>query len=206
MKIADWPIEDVTPYPDNPRLISVAAVSAVAKSISRFGFRQPIVVDADGVIVMGHTRHLAAQRLGMDKVPVHVAESLTEEEARALRLLDNRSGEFSNWRRDLLNVEIRALADSFSDLTDWFPPAALEMPDAPKGFEDAIAVLKDEQASAETPPAAVVASHQTNVVVGNLHWMMPYDKVLAQVRKWELESDGSRNSLRRRLLAQLGIA
>ena len=73
MKIEVWKITDVTPYPGNPR-INDDAVDAVAASLKEFGFRQPIVVDAKGVIVCGHTRFKAAQKLGLEKVPVHVAK------------------------------------------------------------------------------------------------------------------------------------
>lgn len=75
-------VESIKPYEGNPRK-NDAAVDAVARSIVKFGFRQPIVVDADGVIVVGHTRWRAAGRLGLKEVPVHVASELTPEEAKA---------------------------------------------------------------------------------------------------------------------------
>ncbi|MFO7958103.1 MAG: ParB N-terminal domain-containing protein, partial [Candidatus Brocadiia bacterium] len=78
-------IDEVKPYEQNPRQ-NDEAVEAVANSIREFGFRQPIVVDEDGVIVAGHTRFKAAQKLGLEKVPVHVAEGLTPEQIRAYRL------------------------------------------------------------------------------------------------------------------------
>jgi ParB-like nuclease domain len=76
MKVELWSISRVKPYEKNPR-INDDAVDAVAASIREFGFRQPIVVDADGVIICGHTRYKAAHKLGLDKVPVHVAKDLT---------------------------------------------------------------------------------------------------------------------------------
>jgi len=75
MKIELRPLAEIKPYEKNPR-INDAAVDAVAESIRRFGFRQPIVVDAEGVIVCGHTRWKAAQKLGLDRAPVHVAKDL----------------------------------------------------------------------------------------------------------------------------------
>ena len=87
MKIELRPLTDIKPYERNPR-DNDAAVDAVAESIRRFGVRQPIVVDCDGVIVCGHTRWKAATKLGLEKVPVHVATDLTPEEIRAYRIAD----------------------------------------------------------------------------------------------------------------------
>ena len=83
MKIEIWPIEKPIPYARNARKISDAAVAKVAASIKEFGFRQPIVVDTEGVIVAGHTRLLAARKLGLTEVPVHVATGLTPAQIKA---------------------------------------------------------------------------------------------------------------------------
>src|SRR3982751_6914611 len=91
MEVVVWPLERITPFARNARKIPPEAVSKVASSIREFGWRQPIVVDRDGVIVCGHTRLLAAQKLGLREVPVHVADNLTPAQVRAYRLLDNRS-------------------------------------------------------------------------------------------------------------------
>ena len=91
VKVEQWKIGDVKPYEHNPR-INDHAVDAVARSIQEFGFRQPIVVDEDGVIIVGHTRFKAAQKLGLETVPVHVAKGLTPAQVKAYRLADNRTG------------------------------------------------------------------------------------------------------------------
>jgi len=88
MKIELRPLAEIRPYEKNPRL-NDAAVEAVARSIREFGYRQPIVVDADGVIVVGHTPWKAAAALGLERVPVHVARELTPEQAKAYRIADN---------------------------------------------------------------------------------------------------------------------
>ena len=90
MKIVLRPLADIKPYEKNPRNNNTA-VDAVAESIRRFGFRQPIVVDSDGVIVCGHTRWKAAQKLKIDKVPVHDATDLSPEQIRAYRIADNKA-------------------------------------------------------------------------------------------------------------------
>lgn len=203
MNIEDRPLDSIRPYVDNPRVISMAAVAAVAASIERFGFRQPIVVDGDGVIIIGHTRRLAAMRLGLKTVPVHVADGLPERDITALRLMDNRSGEFSNWSPDGLRSEIEALKATSEDLLIWFDDEYLVVPD-PDGFEDAMDVLRQEQQQ-ENILDIVDSQKMTSVRVGEVRWMMSLKAVEDQVNKWSRETDGSKRALRRKLLTQLGI-
>lgn len=101
-------IATVIPYEKNPRK-NDQAVGAVAESIRQFGFRQPIVVDAQGVIIAGHTRLKAAQLLGLPKVPVHVAKELTPEQVRALRIADNKLHELAQWDVGILASELEGL-------------------------------------------------------------------------------------------------
>ncbi|MCK4873628.1 MAG: ParB N-terminal domain-containing protein [Phycisphaerales bacterium] len=115
MKIESRPLTDIEPYERNPRQ-NDDAVEAVAASIREFGFRQPIVVDADGVIVCGHTRFKAAQHLGLSKVPVHVATDLTPEQIRAFRITDNKTGELATWDMELLPIELAELRGLDIDL------------------------------------------------------------------------------------------
>ena len=115
MKIEQWDIDKVKPYEKNPRR-NDKAVEAVANSIREFGFRQPIVVDKHGVIVVGHTRWKAARKLGLATVPVHVVADLTPQQARAYRLADNRSAADSEWDVDLLPIELGELRDDGFDL------------------------------------------------------------------------------------------
>lgn len=116
LTIEKRPITDVKPYENNPR-INDRAVQAVAKSIQEFGFRQPIVVDTNGIIICGHTRFKAAQELGLAEVPVHVAEDLSPEQIKAYRLADNKTAELSEWDYDLLPVEISDLDVAGFDLS-----------------------------------------------------------------------------------------
>lgn len=116
MKIEMRPTSRIRPYETNPRK-NDAAVDAVARSIQEFGFRQPIVLDEDGVIIIGHTRWKAAMKLALDKVPVHVAKGMSPEQARALRIADNRTNEIAEWDKDLLPPEIQALVDAEYDVS-----------------------------------------------------------------------------------------
>ena len=120
MKIKLLPVESLIPYARNPRN-NAAAVDKVAASIKEYGWQQPIVVDSEMVIIVGHTRLLAAKKLGLEKVPVKIADTLTDEQIKAYRLADNRTGEIAVWDTELLKLELNELesldpdfdADSF---------------------------------------------------------------------------------------------
>lgn len=109
MKIESWPTAKPVPYARNARNIGSIAIDKVAASIKEFGFRQPIVVDEDGVVIAGHTRLAAAKQLGIKEVPVHVAKGLTAAQVKAYRLMDNRSHEEAVWDDDLLRIELEEL-------------------------------------------------------------------------------------------------
>jgi DNA modification methylase len=115
MDVQDRDIDSIRPYEHNPRL-NADAIDAVAKSISEFGWRQPIVVDKDGVVVCGHTRLLAAKKLGLKTVPVHVATDLTPAQIKSYRLADNRLAEIAQWDYDLLPLELADLRSMDVDL------------------------------------------------------------------------------------------
>jgi len=115
MKVQWRDISTIIPYAQNPRVNS-HAVDAVAASIREFGFQQPIVVDKDGVIIVGHTRYLAAIKLGLRKVPVLVALDLTPEQAKAYRIADNKTGELADWDEDRLAQELAELQGLDIDL------------------------------------------------------------------------------------------
>lgn len=148
MEVREWPISDVRPYEGNPRTIPSEAVDRVAASIREFGFRQPIVVDADGVIIAGHTRLKAAQKLGLEKVPVVVAADLPPEKVKAYRLADNKVAEASGWDESLLGKELDELRlmDLDFSMEDF-------------GFEDMESLFPGEEGEAydddfdATPPA-----------------------------------------------------
>jgi ParB-like chromosome segregation protein Spo0J len=109
-------IEDVRPYEANPR-INDDAVDAVAASLREFGFRQPIVVDDQNVIIVGHTRWKAAKKLGLKQVPVHVARDLSPEKIKAYRIADNQTATLAEWNYDLLPIEIKDLQTANYDLS-----------------------------------------------------------------------------------------
>ena len=115
MTIQEVAVDAVTPYDKNPRKIPQEAIDRVAASIKEFGFKQPIVVDKDMVIIVGHTRLLAAKKLGYETVPVLVASDLSPEKARAYRLADNKTNEFTDWDFETLQEELA----SFLSIEDF---------------------------------------------------------------------------------------
>jgi DNA modification methylase len=115
MDIEERPISSIRPYENNPRL-NDAAVDAVARSIKEFGFRQPIVVDEEGVIIVGHTRYRAALKLGLETVPVHVAVGLSPAQAKAYRIADNQTATLSQWDNERLPIELTELQGMDFDL------------------------------------------------------------------------------------------
>ena len=116
MVVTMWPIEKILPYARNARQIPQKAIDKVESSIREFGWRQPIVVDQYGVIIVGHVRLLAAQKLGLKEAPVHVASNLSAAQVRAYRLLDNRSHEETSWDEELLGLELLDLKGMGIDL------------------------------------------------------------------------------------------
>jgi hypothetical protein len=111
MKVVMKRVDEVLPYGKNPRR-NAKAVDAVAESIRQFGWRQPIVVDKELVIIVGHTRWLAAQKMGIEKVPVVVATDLSPDKVKAYRLADNKTNELAEWDVGLLSAELKELSEA----------------------------------------------------------------------------------------------
>lgn len=111
--VESWPIDRPIPYLRNARKLSERAVATVAASLREYGWRQPIVVDKKGVVIVGHTRLLAAQSLGLESVPVHVAGNLNAKQVAAYRLMDNRAAEETSWNMELLVPELKQLEKGF---------------------------------------------------------------------------------------------
>src|SRR3990167_8503460 len=111
MDVENIPIAEIIPYSKNPRK-NDKAVDIVAKSIKEFGFKVPIILDKNNVIIAGHTRLKAAEKLGLKEVPVLWADDLTPEQVKAFRIMDNKSSEYAEWDRELLKGELKELLES----------------------------------------------------------------------------------------------
>lgn len=115
MQIIEKELSWLKPYANNPR-DNANAVEPVAKSIKEFGFKVPIVATSDGEIINGHTRFKASKLLGIEKVPVIIADDLTDEQIKAFRLVDNKTGELADWDESLLVKELEELDDLNYDM------------------------------------------------------------------------------------------
>ena len=115
MKIQLFPIDHLKPYENNPRRISEEAIKAVSNSIKEFGFKVPVIIDKDNVIVAGHARVLAAKELGLKDIPCIVADDLSPEQIKAFRLVDNKTAELTGWDFEKLDMELGELNLDMSD-------------------------------------------------------------------------------------------
>ena len=123
MKVVEIEITKLKPYKKNARF-NENAVPKVAESIRQFGFKVPIVVDKNMVVITGHTRLASAKQLGLEKVPCIIADDLTPKQVKAFRLVDNRTSEFASWNYELLQTELESLDLDLSDFE--FPDLTYE--------------------------------------------------------------------------------
>lgn len=181
MTIEHLPIAKIKPYPGNPRRIPQAAVDAVAKSIAKFGFLVPIVIDSAGCIIAGHTRHRAALQLKLQAAPCIRADRLTPAQVRAFRVADNSTAGISGWDMDALRKELatldidftqfglvlkdeRPLSTQISETKEW----TNTLDQAAKNFEtikERLDKLQKEHPAAFAQAQAVVISAGTNAAI-----------------------------------------
>lgn len=150
LNITQVRISQIIPYENNPR-DNEKAVEYVMESITNFGFKVPIILDENNVIICGHARHKAAQRLNMELIPCIIATDLTQEQIRAFRIADNKVSEKSKWDEVLLKEEIQALeALNFDVLSIGFDDWEIEQmlnPVTLEGLEDFFVTKDAEQSS-----------------------------------------------------------
>ena len=176
MKIKNVAINTVIPYARNPRN-NQGAIAKVAGSIKEFGWQQPIVVDSEMVVIAGHTRLAAAQSLGMDKVPIVVAENLTPAQVKAYRLADNRVSQEAEWDHDLLTLELQDLVGEEYDL------------DLTGFSDDELAALLAEETEGLTDEDAVPDVPESPVTIEGDIWVLGRHKIICgdatDVSCWE---------------------
>ena len=184
LQVVTWPVEKLIPYARNARTHSAEQVAQVAASIAEFGWTNPILAGADGIVIAGHARLLAARKLGMTEVPVIVLDHLTESQRRALVLADNRLALNAGWDEEMLRVEMAALDDDGFNLevvgfTDE------EIADLLRDPEEVHAGNTDDDAVPETPETAITVPGdiwllgQHRLLCGDSIQMESVEKVLA---------------------------
>jgi DNA modification methylase len=184
LQVVTWPVEKLIPYARNARTHSAEQVAQVAASIAEFGWTNPILAGADGIIIAGHARLLAARKLGMTEVPVIVLDHLTESQRRALVLADNRLALNAGWDEEMLRVEMAALdEDGFNLEVAGFTDE--EIADLLRDPEEAHADNTDDDAVPETPENAVTVPGDIwllgdhRLLCGDSTQMEAVEKVLA---------------------------
>ena len=184
LQVVTWPVEKLIPYARNARTHSAEQIAQIAASIAEFRWTNPILAGADGIIIAGHARLLAARKLGMTEVPVIVLDHLTESQRRALVLADNRLALNAGWDEEMLRVEMAALDDDGFNLevvgfTDE------EIADLLRDPEEVHAGNTDDDAVPETPETAITVPGDTwllgqhRLLCGDSVQMESVEKVLA---------------------------
>lgn len=163
MEIVNKKIDELKMYEKNPRK-NDDSVEYVANSIKEFGFKVPIVIDKNNVIVTGHTRYKASKKLGLQEVPCIVADDLTPEQIKAFRIADNKVTEKSSWDLDLLKEEFDGLLDF--DMTEFgfgdFEITMLESDITPDGYDDELVEKYSEHADDFLDRKRIIITYKTN--------------------------------------------
>jgi ParB-like chromosome segregation protein Spo0J len=197
MKVELFDIEKLVPYARNPR-VTAPAVDKVAASIKEFGFRQPIVVDSEMVIIVGHVRYQAAQKLGLKKVPVHVAEGMTPEQVKAYRIADNRTGEEAQWDNELLGLEIGELENlEFDSALLGFDESELRLL-----HQDVAASLSDGIESGEDKP---IEEADTRATIGAYNFIIPREQYLEWIEELKQDCGFDKENVIAELKRRLGL-
>jgi DNA modification methylase len=183
LQVVTWPVDKLIPFARNARTHSDEQVAQIAASIAEFGWTNPILAGADGIVIAGHARLLAARKLRMTEVPVIVLDHLTETQRRALVLADNRLAINAGWDEEMLKVELESLQEDGFDLdivgfTDEEIANLLRDPEAPvEGQTDEDAV-PEEQEKVITVPGDVWLLGVHRVLCGDATQMADVEKVL----------------------------
>jgi len=184
LQVVTWPVEKLIPYARNARTHSAEQVAQVAASIAEFGWTNPILAGADGIVIAGHARLLAARKLGMAEVPVIVLDHLTESQRRALVLADNRLALNAGWDEEMLRVEMAALVEDGFNL-EMVGFTDDEIADLLREPEDVHAGNTDDDAVPETPEAAITVPGDVwilgehRLLCGDATQLADVEKVLA---------------------------
>ncbi|MEK6747488.1 MAG: ParB N-terminal domain-containing protein [Pseudomonadota bacterium] len=197
MKVELLELKKLVPYARNPR-ITAHAVDKVAASIKEFGFRQPIVVDNEMVIIAGHVRYQAAQKLGLKKVPVHVADGLSAQQVKAYRIADNRTGEEAQWDNEMLALEIGELeAVSFDKSLLGFEVSELEQ------LQKTIDGLLSD--GIESDEEKVVGEADTRATIGAYSFEIPREEYLTWIEEIKQEVGFDKEAIVSELQRRLGL-
>lgn len=208
LKIVEMGLHELSPYANNPRK-NKKAVDAVAASIAEFGFKVPIVADSSGEIIAGHTRYKAAKKLGLETVPVIIADDLSEDQIKAFRLADNKVGELAEWDLDKLVAELEGIEldmeqFGFEDLDldkepieeDFYEP---EPPDEPKAKPGQIWMLGKHRlmcgdSTSERDISKLMSGAQADLVITDPPYNVNYEGSAKELKHKKIENDSMADS------------
>ena len=160
-------LSEITPYGNNPRRIPAEAVAKVRESLENYGYQQPIVVDHNNVIVVGHTRFLAMQEMGIDSAQVYVTD-LSEEKANEYRLVDNQTGEMSDWDHSALVMELREWEGAL--MASFFPEIDLEIGSLTSALKDVTQKDMDSATEKVAVVRALEPAQSTTVICPSCYY------------------------------------
>lgn len=181
-------LDSIVPYWRNPRRITDEAVNAVAESIRRYGYQQPIVVDAENVIIIGHTRYAALRRLDYREVPVRVESELTPKQVKHLRAIDNRTAEYTNWDFDTLVDEMQDLDANLGQ--SFFADIALDIEEVTgTPFIQTEPVDATTEASGTGEPIGTMDADAAEFICPSCFHSWETTVTPAQIRKGRIEED-----------------
>lgn len=187
MEIKMIKIEDLVPYENNPRN-NDNAVEYVKNSIKKFGFKVPLVIDKNNVIVTGHTRYKASQQLGLKEVPCIVADDLTDKQIKAFRIADNKTNDMAEWNDDLLSIELKDVLDDI-DMTDFgfgdFEISMLIDDMEPEKYDDDLIKQYSDNAEEFLTNKRVIITYKTDEETEFLKNLLKEDEELGVVYKIE---------------------
>lgn len=139
MNIRMIPLHEIKPYANNVKKHPIKQLEAICNSITQFGFRQPIVIDKNNVIIAGHARYEAATTLGLNEVPCEYADNLTDKQVKAYRILDNKIAEMGATDINALSIELAQIPDfNFKEFNMEFSPVNIDIPDVKEPIEEEI--------------------------------------------------------------------
>lgn len=178
MEIINKRLEDLKPYENNPRF-NDDAVEYVANSIRQFGFKVPIIIDKNNVIVAGHTRYKASLELGLEEVPCIVADDLTPTQIKAFRIAENKTNDLASWNDDLLGEELKDILDDI-DMTDFgfgdFELSMLTDDMEPDGYDDELIKQYSNNAEEFLTNKRVIITYKTDEETEFLKNLIKEDK------------------------------
>lgn len=178
MEIVNKKLEELKPYEKNPRQ-NDDAVEYVANSIKQFGFKVPLVIDKNNVIVAGHTRYKASKQLGLKEVPCIVADDLTPAQIKAFRIAENKTNDLASWDDDLLGEELKDILDDI-DMKDFgfgdFELSMLTDDMEPDGYDDELIKQYSNNADEFLSNKRVIITYKTNEETEFLKNLIKEDK------------------------------